>query len=285
MHTRKGTHINPIKKRCRLPACPLVLITLLCCLSVYGPGEVFAQTTPARPWLISGKPGALSALTQSDTSLSRQAWFASGLTRSFGLRELDEPWIDIGWKPTRFSTSLSARTLGWNRMREWSTTAWFGYQLDGIEVQFGAEHKMLQLRQPYHNDHAMLFHAAVSRYITETAALQASATNVAGGVWLRGGDSIEKLLSADLVYANPDNAMMTGGITFSDHYAPDFHAHLYWMPHQALSLHLGAGSQPSRVQIGLVVNRAGWHAGSNFVKVTHTALGWKQQHWIGRIMS
>lgn len=272
-------------KRCDSKVHPFVMITLILCLSVCDPHLGAAQLASDPNTIHSIVAGLQPADQGQFYPANGRFWFASGIRRSFGLNELDEPWILAGMKRSKASLALTANTLGWSQMRQWGTLVWTGYDLDIVHFHIGFDHRLLQLRHPYRNDQALLVHAGVLRRISESASFRADGLNIVGGSWRIGGDPLERLLSADVIYTHPESVRMSGGVTFSDQYAPDLHAHLNWMPHQAVSLQLGAGTMPARLEMGIAVNKGGWHSGSSFSKITRSAVGWRQQHWVGRVVS
>lgn len=212
-------------------------------------------------------------------------WFASGIGRSFGLKELDEPWLQIGLNRRKTSFAISVNTLGWSQMRQYGMLAGFGYAAGDVALKTGVEYRKLSLDQPYRNDQALMLHLGLEKRVDQSLLIHASGANFAGGKWLQGGDPVERILTTGLMYRLPQPVLMSGGVAFSDVFAPDIHAHLYWMPHADVSLHLGTGTVPTRVEVGIAIRRGGWLAGSGFTKITRSAIGWRQQHWVGRVVS
>lgn len=262
-----------------------MMITLILCLSVCDPFATAAQSA-SDPNTIQSIVAGLQLSEQGRFHpTTGRIWFASGVRRSFGLRELDEPFVQAGMKRSRSSVAISANTLGWSQMRQWSTLLWTGYDLGDVQLHIGFDHRLLQLRHPYRNDQALLVNAGLQRRISESVSLRADGLNLIGESWRIGGDPLERQLSTDVIYIHPESVRMSGGVTFSDQYAPDLHAHLYWMPHEAISLQVGGGTVPARIEMGIAINRGGWLAGSSFAKITRSAVGWRQQYLVGRVVS
>jgi hypothetical protein len=125
----------------------------------------------------------------------------------------------------------------------------------------------------------------VNRIIHGGSYLSVKLKNVLGAGWMVGGDPLERMLEADLNYLANRRVMFRGGIGVSDHYPADYRGMVAWQPHDAIAINMGVGTVPSRVEMGIRVDRGGWLSGINMAKVTNEAIGWRQSYWLGRVVS
>jgi hypothetical protein len=209
-------------------------------------------------------------------------WVISGIQRSFGLKELDEPWISAGVSRARYSIALTGRSMGWEQMRHWVFASFVGYTNEQSNIALGADVQMLRLRQPYRNDRTATLRMDIRRSIGDDLFTRVQIQNMLGSEWQLGGDPIERRLQFDLnTYMLPD-VLVRAGIAVSDQAPADYLTDILWRANDGLVLAIGVGSMPSRIQLGMSIDARGWLAGSGLSKITNSSIGWRQNYWIGR---
>ena len=212
-----------------------------------------------------------------------QNWLVSGIRRSFGLNELDEPWISAGAKRSQYTLALGGSTMGWDQMRQWVMASSASYATDRLHIAVGAEYSMIRLRYPYRNDRAFTLEAGIRKMMRSNIYATASVRNMLGSKWRVGGDPIERKLHIDISgYILPD-ILVEGGFGVSDQFSADYNTQVMWRANNMLVFNLGMGSMPSRIEMGISLNNRGWVAGSSLSKITNSSIGWRQNHWLGRI--
>ena len=250
-------------------------------VSVCAPCEIFAQGDEPLTMSIS-MDGALSASMLGWHPTGRLG-LISGVERSFGLKELDAPWVSFGLRQSRFSFEIGAYTLGWSQMRQWTSLVSSKYDLEGISIAVGVEHRLLQLKHPYSNDAAIIINTGLIKSVGNDVWLSANAQNLLGSTWLRGGDPVERRLLARLLFSPQSRLHIAAGIEVSDHFPIDYNGFVAWRPHEVVTVKLGAGTEPSRMEVGLVIDKQGWLSGIGMSKITNSSIGWRQNYWIGRV--
>ena len=77
---------------------------------------------------------------------------------------------------------------------------------------------------------------------------------------------------------------MIGGMSVSDQFPIDYRGRLSWKPHDILAVSLGVGTMPSRIEMGIRIDRNGLLSGVGFTKVTNEPIGWRQNYWFGMVL-
>jgi hypothetical protein len=283
MNTIKGTHIDYPKKRGIRVAADLAMLTICLFACVCTPLQIFAQEGDTKPTIHIAQANMMYPENGFLWHSSGRNWIMSGIQRSFGLRELDQPWLHLGAKRSQYSIALGSSTLGWDSMREWAISSSANFTSDGIHVAIGAQYSMLRLRQPYRNDRAVTFGAGINKKVHNTIDVTVSIQNLLDSEWLIGGDPIERKLQVDVSSSVFANVLIRGGLGVSDQFPADYRTHILWKFNDALIFNLGVGSVPSRIDMGVRIDSHRWVAGSSFSKLTNASIGWRQNHWLGRV--
>ncbi len=285
MNTTKGTHIDfPIKRRIRLAAA-FVSITIYLLACVCTSQQILAQETDT----IQGGINMGARSIDHDQAITwfprGRTWVISGIQRSFGLKELDEPWVHVGASRSHYSVALGAKTLGWDHMRQWILASSARYEHNDLSIVFGSDYWLLRLRHPYRNDRAVTFRTEVSKSVHEEIVATVWIQNILGSKWQIGGDPIERSLQLELSSIVHRNVLFSAGFGVGDQFPADYQSDILWSPNDGLIFKFGVGSMPSRFQMGIRIDNGGWMAGSGFAKITNSSIGWRQNYWLGRVTS
>ncbi len=283
MNTTKGTHIDFPIKRCNREVIAYALITVFWLACVCANQQILAQETDSRSMFDKTQLASVDPEQGIMWHPGGRAWLISGIQRSFGLAELDEPWVSFGATRAGYSFALGAKTIGWDQMRQWVLSSSAQRATSNVRFVLGSEFWMLRLRHPYLNDRALTFKADVQKVIRDDMFATIRVQNVLGAGWQQGGDPIERKLQLHLNGIVHSNLLLRGGIGISDHFPADYQSDVVWNPNNALAIWLGVGTEPSRIQIGFSIDNRGWLAGSAINKITNSSIGWRQHYWMGRV--
>ncbi len=271
-------------KRCHLCPVRFRLITMMMWSCVCTTQPLHGQDAQGNPASLAAEMLEFGGASRAWSHPDGRFWFVSGVHRSFGLKELDEPWVHAGFKRSRTSFALGGSVLGWSQMRHWISQVSAQHATKGISAGVKAELWVLQLQKPYRNDKAVLLSGHLQKVIPVDVLLVASLQNVIGSNWMTGGDPIERFADIALFHTPLPNMSVGGGLVASDQFPIDYRGVLLWKPHQILAVSLGAGTMPSRFEIGMRIDRGGFLTGVTMAKITDEPLGWRQNYWIGRLV-
>jgi hypothetical protein len=283
MNIPKGTHIDFLMKWCTHKAVAIVVVTICTHACVCMHQRIYAQDTRSKLSINTSVDAQEDPVLAMLLSPVGRVWVITGIQRSFGLKELDEPWISAGATRSRYSLALTGSTMGWEQMRHWVFASYVGYATEQANITLGADMRMLRLGQPYRDDKTMTLRADIRRSIGDDTYTTIRIQNILGSEWQVGGDPIERKLQFDLnTYLLP-NVLIRAGIAVSDHYPADYLTDILWRANDGFVLAVGLGSMPSRIHLGMSIDARGWFTGSGFSKITSSSIGWRQNYWLGRL--
>lgn len=283
MNTLKGTHIDFPKKWGIRKVMVFAFLTNCLIACVCTPQQITAQEADVK----SAYNGLYTGFANPELGMLwypvGQHWLVSGIQRSFGLKELDEPWISAGTRRSHYTLALGGSTLGWDQMRQWVLASSASYTTDRFQIAVGAKYSMIRLRYPYRNDGAFTLDTGIRKMMHNTIYATASVQNILGSKWRVGRDPVERKLHIDLSgYILPD-VLVEGGFGVSDQFSADYNTNVLWKANNIFVFNVGLGSMPSRVEMGISLSNRGWVAGSKLSNITNSSIGWRQNHWLGRV--
>lgn len=282
MKVSKSTQIADTMKqlhRRQLPWSKCITVVLgVCVCQIAHFGDVYAQSLGARS---AGLGGAAYALRDdywgvfgNPASLSEGRWLATSMKRSFGMSELDEPSLALGFGLKRYRTSFGMSTVGWDRFRIVQTSLAAASSIGNLTVGLALDVHHLIVPDPYLNDRAVQLNVGLQWIISDQISTAVSVGNINGAKWFRGQSELERNLRIGGNWNPSESVMIVIEGHLSDRFEADWITALEWMPIESIWLRSGFGSATGRMSFGLGVDKKNVKAGLFAQRHETSALGW-----------
>jgi len=256
----------------------ITAILVVCVCQITHFGEVNAQSLGARSAGLGGAAYALGddywGVFGNPASLPEGRWVATSMKRSFGMSELDEPSLALGYGLKRYRMSFGLSTVGWNRFRMMQSSLAVAGSIDNISAGLALDVHHLFVPEPYVNDYAIQLNVGLHWKISDQVSTAVSAGNINGTKWYRGQSQLERNLRVGGNWKPADSVMIVLEGHLSDSFEADWISALEWMPIESLWLRSGFGSATGRMSFGLGIDRKNIKAGLFAQRHETSALGW-----------
>jgi hypothetical protein len=257
--------------------CITVMLGLCVCLIAHFE-DVNAQSLGARS---AGLGGAAYALTSdywgvfgNPANLAEGRWVATSMKRSFGMSELDEPSLALGFGLKRYRMSFGLSTVGWDRFRIVQTSLAVASSIGNLTAGLALDVHHLIVPDPYLNDRAIQLNVGLQWIISDQISTAVSAGNINGAKWFRGQSELERNLRIGGNWNPAESVMIVLEGHLSDRFEADWITALEWMPIESFWLRSGFGSATGRLSFGLGVDSRHVKAGIFAQRHENVALGW-----------
>jgi len=236
--------------------------------SSHGLGGIRAGM-PSMPWAVFGNPAALP------DSLS----FGLGVTRSFDLKELNEPAMVFSLPVRGWRLGVGTATQGWTGFRLWETALSLSSHTPIVQhrtLYYGLRMRWQELlvQQPYQNDHALLVDFGLQWHPHRSLMVGFGYDNMAAARWHHGNTTLDRALYTGLRWqADPQMAVHLEH-QHTPGYARDWISAVEWNHAGVLYLRMGLATEPVRWSSGVGVHRRSWQADLFMRRHRHEVLGW-----------
>lgn len=231
-----------------------------------------SSTLTENPWAVLSNPAGMPSAK----------WISMGVQRNFGISELNEAGISIGYpihKKLTYSAALTSN--GWEKMRFMRLNHGFSYANERLNIGLALNTVGMFLPRPYRTDWAIQLNGGAQYHLNDELSFGFHAINLGQSKWKKSDDLLEQNLSIGLSWKAISTIRLHLQHSVSDHFRDDEILALEWLPKDGLALGIGAGTQPKRLSFGLNIKRGsqqfGWMA-SNYSRISKA---WIQAAEIG----
>lgn len=222
------------------------------------------------PWAVMGNPAGLP------DSMS----LGLSVTRSFDLKELNEPAVVFSLPVRRWRMGLGMRTQGWTGFRFWETALSLSGHSSHVlhrKLRYGLRMRWqeLQVQQPYQNDHALMLDLGLQWYPHPELLVGFEYDNLTAARWHHGQTPLERALHTGVRWQADPRWALHLEHQHTPGYAMDWISAVEWNYQEIFYLRMGLSTEPVRWSSGMGIHRRSWQADLFMRRHRHEVLGWE----------
>ena len=231
-----------------------------------------ASTISEDPWAVLSNPAGMPS----------QKWLSLAVQRNFGLTELNEGGLSIGY-PIRdkFVYSAATSSYGWEMMRFWRLNNGLSFKQGSFKLGIAKQLNWMILPKPYRSDWSLQINAGARYEVAQDLGLGLAINNISLSEWHHSKDRLEQQLSAGLLWQAHPTVALHIQLSASDHYDGDQSLALEWHPNDDFRVGFGLGTHPTRVSFGVNIQRGKHQFGWMSTHFTRISKAWTQGAEIG----
>jgi hypothetical protein len=283
----KSTHITPsIKRDIYSNGCKLLHLTCILIIIVFVLGLWESQAQGALSTSLAGQHSTRShdpwAVFSNPAGLPAGKWVFLGVQRNFGISELNEAGISIGYPLHKsFTHSLAIASYGWEKMRFIHLSHGFRYSQERFNLGLAHQTVGMFVPSPYRSDWVIQLNGGAQYKLSDELLFGFYIHNLSQSKWRNSSDLIEQNINSGVSWKALPTIQLHLQYAISDHYKDDTILAIQWNLTDDFTLGFGAGTQPRRLSLGFNLQRGSNHIGWMATNYSRISKAWIQAAEIG----